>query len=453
MQASSCSAALPAVSLSAGDCPDVSSSHASWWKVWQFDPVIILTVGGRCLGLAAGLVGSVVTARYLQPAGRGEYFLALTTAQLIAQFGSLGLQSGNTYFVARDRGLFSGLLANSVWISFFGAPIMGVALLIASLWGATGATTATTGWFAVALAPLFVFNLLGNGLFVGLNQMKTFSLLQPMSAVVVLPLILVAAMLHAGPSGFLVASLAGWTLTIAIMLVLLFRQSTGATRFRPDILLTTCSYSTKVYLATLAGFIVLRMNVFILHAVAGAEQVGYYSIASQIADTLAILPQSIATVLFPRLVASRAGRFKATMRDAGRTALLLFAMCAIAWACATPAIHLAFGPRFAPAVPVLRAMLPGVFLLGVMSVVSQYLAASGFPVSVVVCWLASVVLGGGVGYGLIARSGAVGASEALSVTYAALLMALLFLSWRAARLDALGRRRRDDKLGVEWNTH
>ena len=32
--------------------------------------------------------------------------------------------------------------------------------------------------------------------------------------------------------------------------------------------------------------------------VAGPAQVGYYSVASQISDTLAILPQSIAVVLF-----------------------------------------------------------------------------------------------------------------------------------------------------------
>jgi antigen flippase len=442
MPSSSYSSTLPAMPLARpADGGDTQIAQAPWWKVWRFDPVIVLTVGGRGLGLIAGLVGSIATARYLQPAGRGEYFLALTTAQLIAQFGNLGLQSGNTYFVARNRSLLSGLLGNSLWISFLGVPLMGAVLLIASLWGASGSVTSTTGWFAVALAPLFVFNLLGTGLFVGLNQMKTFSLMQPMSAVIVLPFILAAALLHAGPNGFLIASLLGWSLTILIMLALLFRQVSGATRFRPDVFLMTCSYSTKAYLATLAGFIVLRMNVFILHAVVGAEQVGYYSVASQVADTLSILPQSIATVLFPQLVSNQAGRLKATMRDAGRTALLLLVLCAGVWIFAAPAIQLAFGSRFAPAVPVVRAMLPAVFLLGVMSVVSQYLAASGFPASVVVCWLASVILCAGAGRSLIGRSGAVGAGEALSVTYAALLVALLFLCWRTERLAARGRRR------------
>ena len=435
MQSRALSPALPAVSLPSVRPASDSMRAASWWQIWRIDPVVVLTVAGRCLGTVAGLAGSMLTARYLQPAGRGEYFVALTTAQLVAQFGNLGLQSGNTYFVARDRSLFSPLLANSLWISFFGAPVMGVVLLLASLWGTSGTASPAVGWFAVALAPLFVFNLLGSGLFVGLNQIKTYSLMQPLSAIIVLPFILVAALLGCGPAGFLTASLLAWTLTIGIMVYLLLRQSNGVGGFRPDVFMTASRYSTKVYFATLAGFVVLRMNVFILHALGGAEQVGYYSIASQVADTLSILPQSIATVLFPRLVTNQIGRLKATVRDALRTAAIMSAVCAGVWLLAEPAVHLVFGPRFAPAVPVLRAMLPAVFLLGVMSVVSQYLAASGFPMAVVGCWLGAVVVCGGLGHGLIERHGAVGASQALSATYGLLLAALLFLCWRTARAE------------------
>jgi O-antigen/teichoic acid export membrane protein len=299
------------------------------------------------------------------------------------------------------------------------------------LWG----SSTPTAWFALALAPLFVFHQLGNGLFVGLQQIKTFSLMQPVSSAIVLPLLVVAAMMHAGPGGFLAANVLAWAATIAVMLFLLFRQTGQVGRFRPDVFVSTFSYSTKVYVATLAGFLVLRMNVFVVSAGAGIEQVGYYSVASQVADTLAILPQAVATILFPRLVASRSGRLNATMRDAGRIAAVMLIICSAVWMLAEPAIQLAFGAEFAPAAPVLRAILPAVFLLGVMSVVSQYLAASGFPLAVVGCWLGAVALCGSLSRALVAGSGAVGAGQALSVTYAVLLAALLLLCWRTARTE------------------
>jgi O-antigen/teichoic acid export membrane protein len=435
--------ALPTAAIGART---TTASSSTWWHIWRIDPVVVLTVVGRCIGLAAGLIGSVITARYLEPVGRGEYFVVLTTAGLIAQLGNLGLHSGNTYFVARDRGLFSQLLANSVWISFLGVPAMGLLLLMVSAWSTATPAGSTSGLFAIALAPLFVFNLMGNGLFVGLNQMKTFSLMQPMSAVIVLPAILAAALLNCGPTGFLVANVLAWALTILVMLRLLFRQSSDVRRFSVNVMVTTCRYSGKVYAATLAGFVVLRMNVFILNAISGAEQVGYYSVASQVADSIGILPQSIATVLFPRLIASSgAGRLAQTMRDVGRTAVLLALVCGAVWLLATPAINLVFGAEFAPAVPILRALLPAVFLLGVTSVVSQYLAATGFPLSVVVCWLIAAVAGSALSYECVTRFGPVGAGHALSLTYAAVFAGLLFLCWRTASAGAGIRRRGTDE--------
>jgi O-antigen/teichoic acid export membrane protein len=165
--------------------------------------------------------------------------------------------------------------------------------------------------------------------------------------------------------------------------------------------------------------------------------VGYYSVASQIADTLSALPQAIALVLFPKLVASQADRFKTTMQNTVRTAGLMALVCGTMWLIADPAIRFAFGPGFAPAVSVLHAMLPGVLLLGVMAIVSQYLAASGFPIAVVVTWLLGMGLSAGLGRTLIAHYGAVGAGLTLSITYAVLLVVLAALCWRMARRSAL----------------
>jgi enterobacterial common antigen flippase len=405
---------------------------AALWS--QVDPAIVLTLGSRAFGIAAGFLGSIVTARYLQPAGRGEYFLALTTAQLIAQFASLGLPSSNMYFAARDRRLFPGLLANSVWIAFVAVPLATLVFLGVSRFG--GGTHASSEWFALLLAPLLVFSLFGGSLFVGLNHLRSYSLTQAMLSAAVLPFMIVAAAVHAGPAGFLTAAVLGTTATILTMVVLLFRQSAGTLRFSPAVFVTTFTYSVRAYLVTLAGFVVLRMNVFILHQFAGAAEVGYYSVASQLSDTLTILPQSIALVLFPRLAASSAGRFQATVRTAARTAALLAVACAATWMLADPAVRFAFGPRFAPAVPVLRAMLPGVFFVGIVAVLSQYLAATGFPVAVIAVWTATVALNVWLGHSLMAGYGATGAGAALSLTYGALLIALAALCWHCHRRSA-----------------
>ena len=412
-------------------------SRALWSKLWQFDPAVAVVIGTRCLGIVVGVVSSIITARYLQPAGRGEYFVVLTAAQLMAQLGNLGLHSSNTYFVARDRGLFAGLLANSLWISFGLVPLCAAGLLLLAPVGLMGSMGPTGRLFVIVLAPLMVFNVLGGGLMVGVNKVTTFGFMQPLNATLIMMAMIVAGLLHTGPTGFLAATAAGWAAALAVMVWLLVRDANGRFRFQRDVFGFTFGYSLKAYLATLAGFLVLRMNVFTLHAMSGVEQVGYYSVASQIADTLSILPQSTALVLFPRLAACRSGQLKTMMRHAVRTGGLLAFGCAAVWLFADFGIRVAFGAKFAAAAPVLRAMLPGVLLLGVMGIVSQYLAANAFPVPVVVAWLAAVALTGVLGRLLVGQYGAVGAAATLSVVYGVLLVALGVLCWRVAKAEAV----------------
>jgi hypothetical protein len=278
---------------------------------------IVVTIASRFVVIATGIVTSIMTARFLLPAGRGEYFLVLTTAQMLAQVCNLGLASSNTYFVAKDRRLFSALFSNTAWISFIGVPL--AAAVILGLWSLASGAVVPPGyaWFAIALAPLIMFNLLGANLFVGLEQVGTFNVIQVAGAAVLLPLMITAGMMGAGPRGFLTASVTGWAIVGALVWWLLAKQSSGSLGFRRDVFVSSFKYSTRAYLATMAGFMVLRMNVFTLNAVVGPEQVGYYSVASQIADTLSALPQAIALVLFPKLVASQVDRFKTTMHKHG----------------------------------------------------------------------------------------------------------------------------------------
>jgi O-antigen/teichoic acid export membrane protein len=419
-------AALPAETV-----PEQAGNRllAALRESWHSDATMVM--GGRVVGIIAGMATGILTARYLAPEGRGQYFIVMVTAQLVAQFGNLGLPSGNTYFVARNRLLFTGLLANSLWISFVFVPLMTAPLLILPIPG-TDAMTPAAKWLTLGIAPLLVFGLLGSSLLLGLHQIKTFSVVQSLVSACAVPFMVIAAVTAAGTNGFLVASLAGSLVIGVILFVRLHRQSTGGMRFSADTFAATFRYSSKAYLVTLAGFFVLRTNVFILQALAGPAQVGYYSVASQIADTLAILPQSMAVVLLPRLAATSSGRVRATIQQGIPTAVLLGAICVAVWTLADPAIRLAFGPRFAPAVPVLRVMLPGVFLVGIMAVASQYLAASGFPIPVVVSWFAAVAFNAGLGRVLVARYGAFGAGLSLTLTYGALLLILILVCWRTA---------------------
>jgi O-antigen/teichoic acid export membrane protein len=176
---------------------------------------------------------------------------------------------------------------------------------------------------------------------------------------------------------------------------------------------------------------VLRANVFLLERMTTTSNVGYFSVASQIADALAIVPTSVALVLFPDLVRQKSGRFRATMRSCVASAVVLAVLCAIVAVAASPVVRIVFGSGFEPAVRILRWMLPGVVALGATSIVSQYLAAIGFPRSLLAAWGAALGLMVVLGYFLIRSHGASGAAVALSATYCLLFVLILGLAWRS----------------------
>ena len=395
-----------------------------------FGKDVLMTAVARVVVLAAGILTGVVTARLLEPAGRGEYFVVVTFAQLVVQFTNLGLQSSNTYLVARDRSLLGPLLANSVWISVLvGAGVAALLVVPIQHGWIRGIEPVSSLWCAVPLVPASLFYMLGGNLLVGLREMGRFNGFQVASAVVLLLLLTAAGLTGAGPTGFLIACSLGWTGIGVAMLRSLRRMSNTGLAFHTPVFKTGFSYAQRAYLATFMGFLVLRSNVFVLNALRGPVEVGYYSIATQFADVLAIVPQSAALVLFPVLVQEQSASFDRTLKQIALMAPLLAAACLIVGIAARPIIALAFGASFLPAVPVLRWMLPSAFFLGLTSIASQHLAAAGFPRRLVAVWAVGLVSAIAMSYVLIRSFPTVGASAALSAAHALVFVLVFALSW------------------------
>jgi O-antigen/teichoic acid export membrane protein len=394
----------------------------------SIDRDVVATILVRVAIVGGGLVSSVLTARWLSPAGRGEYFLVVTLAQLLAQFGNLGLQSSNTYLVARNRSRVGSLLANSLWISIV-VGALGSAAVILFGHGAGGGRI----WLAAVLAPATLFFMLGTNLLVGLKRITAFNAFQFASNFGVLLCLAAAAALGAGPTGFLAASAAGWALVSLALVVILAHGTDRRISFDSAVFGEGFRYALKAYVATACGFLMVRSNVFLLNALVGTEEVGYYSVATQVADVIGIVPQSIALVLFPTLITARDGQFRTTLRQLAMVGVLLAVGCGIVALCAEPFLRVVFGPGFLPAVPILRWMLPSAFFLGLTSVQSQYLAARGFPVPLVWLWVAGSVATVGLGRMLIPSGSGVGAAIALSVTHAVMFAGVLTLSFLTAR--------------------
>ena len=396
---------------------------------------VALTFVVRASRIGLGLLASIISARALGPSGRGDYYFAVTFAGAVVQFGQLGLASSNTYLVARDHALLPRLAVNSIWVSIVLGLGAGVVTALAAF-AADAFPTVSGGliWYGVVLAPPTLFYLLGVNLLVGVGRIRAFNGVELGANALALVLTAGAALVGAGVAGFLGATIAAWTASAIVLALLVLRGARPAAAFDRAVFAGGWRYAAKAYVITLIGFLVLRSNVFLLQAFSGPQQLGYYSIAAQIGDVLAILPASVALVLFPGLVKDAPTRWPVMVRTAGVVAALVVLASAVTAVVAAPVIALLFGQAFAPAVAVLLYMLPGVVFLGVATIVAQYLGAIGLPRALIGVWVVVLACVVGLSLALTPTFGAAGSAAALSASYLVLLLlvAALALRHRAA---------------------
>lgn len=356
---------------------------------------------------------------------------------------NLGLHSSNSYFTARDPSRARPLLVNSLWVSFG----LGSAVALAVTLGLRTLNVypdVAPRLFVIGalLVPFLVFFNLGTNLLVGLDRIRAFNVFQIASALATVAGFAAVALRH-GDAFDIVAATVVAQLVVAIALTAtLFRGLSGerSFAFQSRALRESFRYAFKAYVVCLLGYLILRANVLLLKRYASSESLGYYSVAAQASDLLGILPQSLSLVLFPTLVRSnvqdRWNEFRARLGGLA----LYFGLACLATGLLTPlAIRLAFGERFLPAVPLVWAILPGTYCLGLSTLPSQYLAASGFPRALIGVWCLVGVTLVGSALALMPPYGALGAAASFSIGHAVLLVLTFALARRHKRTEEAAR--------------
>jgi O-antigen/teichoic acid export membrane protein len=149
----------------------------------------------------------------------------------------------------------------------------------------------------------------------------------------------------------------------------------------------------------------------------GPDEAGVYSVATQFGMLLMLLPGVIATLLFPRVTAEQGARGELTAMVTKYTALVSLACCvaAVPFSFLLPLIY---GSAFTDATWLLLILLPGVYLVGIESVLVQYFNALGVPRAIPVYWVVTLVVNLLLVFYLVPRLGARGAAIASTLSYA-----------------------------------
>jgi O-antigen/teichoic acid export membrane protein len=389
----------------------------------------VSTYGTQLLMAVLSLVASVIIARALGPGGRGDYAVAMTMGIIGVQLGNLGLQSTNSYFVAKDRALLPTLLANSLSISFLLGGAAAVVLGAVFHFWAKAPVHGRLLWLTLVWIPFGLAYLLVVNLLMGLQEVRLYNTIELTNKVLATVFIVAAVWLGARtPEIIFLLVLLG--LTISFFIALRKLKGLSHVRARPsmDLFRKNFELGWKAYLCCFFSFLVIRIDLLMVKSMLGAPAAGYYSIAVTLADCVLLLPVAVGAVLFPKLSAlsDDAQKRALTRNVVAGTAVGLFALLLVLGLSAKFVVLMLFGRAFSPATAAFLFLAPGILFLGLETVVAQYLNSCGFPMTIVVVWVSCTILNVALNFWAIPAYGINGASVISSISY---LFALLGISW------------------------
>ena len=346
------------------------------------------TSGAKIYSMLAGVFTLSLTARLLGPEGRGQVATITTWVGMFSAFACLSLGPVALNRIANDQQQqrFGSLLGSLLLL----ATVLTLAgwLVALGIYGYSpegafkglAVTPLVVGFLAL---PFMIWEQYGSSLLMGLERIRTYNRYQVIGRTVsVASVFVLVGGFGLGVAGALEASLLGQVIVAVggIGVLFAFARNKGLV-WRPEkseikALLTG---GAKLHLNAIGSFLFTSANILILNNYHGAEQTGYFQLATQLLGVLMIIPQGAGMVMFGKVTSlGPNGAWPHNKRLLVQITLGMVASSAVAALLAPWGITLLAGEAFRPAVEPFQWMLLGLIGMTFSTVMAPQWIGRGY---------------------------------------------------------------------------
>jgi O-antigen/teichoic acid export membrane protein len=226
----------------------------------------------------------------------------------------------------------------------------------------------------------------------------------------------------------LVSLAIGAAVSGVIGLVLVGREVPLRLGIDSKILRSFLNFGIRGYAANLMQFMNYRLDALIVNGLLGIVSVGYYSIATAMAETLWYGANALALVMFPHVSSLERKEADRITPVVCRNAIFMTLIGAVLmFAVSRQLILIVFGSGMTPALHPLWLLLPGIVAQAAAKVISSYLSGIGKPTYTTYISAGSLVLTIALDLALIPMYGINGAAIASSIVYSGSAAASVWL--------------------------
>lgn len=418
-----------------------------------------LILGAEALSVLSTVFSSLIGARALGPAGRGDLLIVVLWPPVIAMIAGLGLPTAYRYWIAKEPQRTSSLFSNAIIY------------------------TAIVGVIGVIVADLAVPYLVGERS----PQVMTLLRIYQINILPALMMDLMLGMLEgtrrfgwAGASrtiffvvqasGFALLWFAGHLTVTTGMVVMMSAQASAMglaltavlRQMRPgwkpswSEFKRSFHYGVRDYPGGVADYTTLRLDQMMLGGMASNVSIGLYVIAVRLSEVTTLAANAIAAALMPEVAASTEREQAEALwsRSLRLTIYMDIILLVPLWLGAPYILRVLFGPSFEPAAPAFRWLLLAAAAWGLGSIVISGLRGFGHPgLSAMARFSAAIVTAVALLI-LLPRRGITGAAIASMIGYSVMLGVALFsfMRKRQLRLRDCLLPRRQDILMANWTS-
>lgn len=347
----------------------------------------IISYGAVLAMFVLNFAVSAVSARVLEPEVFGQRGLLLLVGATFVALGDLGVRQASTYLLAGNRRSANEVLTTVLVASVvLGAGHFAIGMALFALLG-DSVFQGLSRWpflLLTASMPLWLLFEYTTHVFRGLHRPVAYNALRVGNQALHLVLVLALLLAIAGTLEMaVVARVASMAATAVLSLVLLL--TTTGIRWRWDFNVGAFRAIVRaglpIAMVLSIGHLYERtVTPFMLNGFLSPVEVAHYLVAFALAETVWMLPDSVGTMLFPKIASLKNGDANRVTPQVARVTLLISAVFALGVAAVSPAmVLLGFGRDYAPAIPVLLVLLPGVVVMSVHKIVWRDLMGRARP--------------------------------------------------------------------------
>lgn len=376
-------------------------------------------LNSNIVSLVSALLMVVVLTRVLGTEGYGEYNALIVIPLIVVSLTHLGIRGASIYLLGNKK-YDENHLVSSVVLILMGSGLAGMLLSAIAFWLFQENTFSV--WLIVLVLfviPLRLSIIYTGGIFLGKDEIKKANDLNWMINVLNLILAIVLVWwLDLGLTGAVVATLMANLYVSIKAIVLLTKEFTIRLVFHLQIVKSLVGMGILFSLS----FFVLQLNykidILLLERFSTIEEVGLYSLATQVAEQLWQIPVAISIVLFSRMANKEDSASTESVLVLARLTLLLVLFIALMLFIVAPfIIPFVFGQSFYPSSTMLQVILPGIIFMTVFRVLNGQLEGIGKPYVTLFFFIPALLINIILNILWIPDHGGIGAAMASNVSY------------------------------------